>query len=37
MLKNIFINNILMASQETMDFVKNIIEEHSKQMGVFAT
>ena len=26
MLKNIFINNILMASQETMDFVKNIIK-----------
>ena len=26
MLKNIFINNILMASQETMDFVKDIIK-----------
>ena len=26
MLKNIFIINILMASQETMDFVKNIIK-----------
>ena len=26
MLKNIFINNILMTSQETMDFVKNIIK-----------
>ena len=26
MLKNIFIINILIASQETMDFVKNIIK-----------
>ena len=25
MLKNIFINNILMASQETINFVENII------------